>query len=144
LTAIIELDLQHYNQIIKLWQDAKLPHKPKGRDSYELLKIRLSQSATRIFGIVKENDMLIASILISHDGQRGWINRITVHPLFQRKGYAKQLLNYAEDYFRKAGIMLWSALIENENHESQEFFSKQGYTKHEEIRYYSKRESADY
>jgi GNAT superfamily N-acetyltransferase len=130
--------------MIKLWQDAKLPYKPKGRDSYEGLKFRIAQSATRIFGIFNKNEALIASVLISHDGQRGWINRLAVHPSFQGRGYAKQLLSYAEDYFRKVGIILWSALIEKENHRSQEFFEKQDYSKHEDIIYYSKRESTEY
>ncbi len=137
------IGLEHYESICKIWERSGLPYKPKGRDSYDSLKFRLENTPTWILGAFDDNQ-LVGVVVATHDGQRGWINRLATDPEYQRRGIAKELLTEAEELLKKKGIGLWAALIEEDNIASRKFFSKQDYIESPDLIYYSKRISKDY
>jgi N-acetylglutamate synthase len=143
LLDIVELDISHYEQIIGLWKDCQLPFKENGRDSYSNMMYRLSHTDTKIFGIWENKD-LITSVVLSSDGQRGWINRIAIHPNHRRKGLARTIIDFSEEYFTTKKILLFCALIEKDNISSLNLFESQNYVLHDEILYVSKRLRIDY
>lgn len=143
MTKIVPLDINNYTEIVGLWEIAGLIFKPQGRDSYKFLENRLKTSATWLFGTFSQ-DILIGVVIVSHDGQRGWINRLAVDPQYRGKGLGRDLLKYSEEFLKKQGIELYCALIEEDNLGSQQLFSSNGFVKHDDIRYFSKRESQDY
>lgn len=137
------LSIAEIEELYELWNLSKLPYKPQGRDSVEGFSKRINNSDTAIFGI-HDNGILIASMVLSADGQKGWINRIAIHPEYRRKGIAQYLIDFAENYFKEKGIGLFAALIEEDNHPSRSLFTKADYVEHRDIIYYSKRIDPDY
>lgn len=140
--TIREFRIEDYEQVIELWQKAHLPHKPKGRDTKEEIERELRARNT-IFLIAEEEGKLIGSIFGTHDGRKGWINRVATAPAYRGKGIAHTLVSEAEKRFRKMGIKIIACLIEDWNTESMVFFKKIGYTKHNNILYFTKRENPD-
>ena len=134
------LSINHYDQILDLWYRAKLPLKEKGRDSYQNLKKQLDTGSIVIIGYFSDKK-LVGVALLSHDGRKGWINRLAVDPHFQRKGIASQLIQYCENQFQSLGITVYGALIEQDNIPSRNCFEKNGWSCWPEIQYYSKREN---
>ena len=56
-----------------------------------------------------------------------YIHRVAVHPKYQGKGYAQQLMNYAEDYGRQNRCMSIRLDTFSQNGRNQRFYEKRGY-----------------
>jgi ribosomal protein S18 acetylase RimI-like enzyme len=138
MIKIRKFKIEEYDELIKLWNSVKLPYKPNGRDSYEKIQKEIKKNNS-IFLVAEYNSKIIGSIIGTHDGRKGWINRLAVSKDFQRKDLAKKLCKNVEEKFLELGIEIYCCLIEDWNKKSLNFFKKIGYTKHHDIYYFSKR-----
>jgi ribosomal protein S18 acetylase RimI-like enzyme len=133
-----------YDELLSVWERAGLPSRPKGRDSRKELGRQMGLG-TSIYlkAIVKEGpkQRIVAVVLGTHDGRKGWINRLAVLPEFQRQGLGRMLVEELEKRFSKMGFGICCGLVETYNEVSMGFFAKLGYVRHEDIVYYSKRKS---
>lgn len=142
-TIIIrDFKLEDYMALVHLWQQVGLPYKPKGRDAKEKIAREILQP-TAIFLIAESDDRIIGAVLGTQDGRKGWINRLAVAPGFQGQGLGRRLIEAAEQRLEEAGIEIVACLIEDWNTVSQIVFTKCGYSRHDDIHYYSKRKNAD-
>ena len=130
---------QEYDAVINLWKKVKLPIKPRGRDKRQNIEREISSPGHAIFLVAELNNKIIGTILGTHDGRKGWINRLAVHPEFQHQGVGSLLVHEVEEQLHKMGIEITACLIEDYNQTSMEFFQKIGYIKHKDILYLSKR-----
>jgi ribosomal protein S18 acetylase RimI-like enzyme len=139
---IRELSINDYNSLISLWEMAELPYKPNGRDSRENIRKQIEQNRS-IYLVAEMGGKIVGSVLATHDGRKGWINRIAVIPEHRMKGIAAKLVEEAENRIYKLGIKIVACLVEDWNTSSMEVFEKLGYTKHDDIIYFTKRENSD-
>jgi ribosomal protein S18 acetylase RimI-like enzyme len=139
---IREFRLEDYNALITLWKKAGLSHRPGGRDSRDSIEMELKRGHA-VFLLAEYGGYLVGSVLGTHDGRKGWINRVAVDPEYQRKGIAGLLVEEAERRLAELGIEIIACLIEDWNLSSMQFFKKLGYVKHPDILYFSKRNHAD-
>jgi len=137
---IQKLTINDYEQMIALWVKAKLPFKPKGRDSKEAIAAQMKANPEFFLGAF-ENSRLIGTAILSCDIRKGWINRLAVDPDYRRRGIAKVLVRESEKILRKYGLRIFCALIEDYNAASKELFKECGYVEHHDIIYFSKRDS---
>ncbi len=137
------IEVEDYDQLIALWDAAGLAFKPAGRDSREAFARQSAGGTQDAIGIKTEDGRLIGSVLATHDGRKGWINRLAVHPDYRRQGVAKRLIAAAEDALRARGIDVIAALIEPENETSLALFVACGYVEWPGLHYVSKRSSQD-
>ena len=76
---IRDFEIEEYELLIELWEKADLPYRPLGRDSKENISQQLNQP--NIYFLLAEIEkQIIGSIIISHDGRKGWINRVAISP----------------------------------------------------------------
>ncbi|MGQ9566322.1 MAG: GNAT family N-acetyltransferase [Candidatus Bathyarchaeales archaeon] len=137
------LTIDNYDDILKLWERAGLPHKPKGRDSKTMTAEQMKEFPEFFLGAF-HSGRLIGVVIGSYETRfKGWINRLAVDPKYQKQGIAQQLVKRMEDTLRKHGAKILCALIETPNDKSVNFFHKMGYITHENILYVSKRESEE-
>ncbi|HVP92324.1 MAG TPA: GNAT family N-acetyltransferase [Acidobacteriota bacterium] len=136
---IRKLTVSDYKEITSLWSRAKLPFKPKGRDSEEAIAAEMEANPEFFIGAF-EDDRLIGAVIITCDMRKGWINRLAVDPDYRKHGVAKILVAESEKILRKHGIRIFCALVNDDNAASQALFKKCGYVKHRDITYFSKRD----
>jgi ribosomal protein S18 acetylase RimI-like enzyme len=86
---------------------------------------------------------LVGVVLATHDGRKGWINRLAVLPAHRRSGYAVRLVAEAESVLRAEGISVIAALIEPQNEASLELFRKLGYEDASGLHYVRKKDSPE-
>ncbi len=140
---IKKLKIEDYPKIQALWEVAGLSWRPEGRDHLGRIRIQMEKENIFILGEIEDDDLL-GVIMVSHDGRKGWINRLAVHPKHRYKGIAQKLLQVAEDrLFQTEGIEVISALIFDDNKPSLSLFEKVGYDSWDNVRYYSKRKRPD-
>jgi len=140
--SVARLDEGDYDAILTLWQASGLSIRPNGRDSRVAFRAQLATGMQQVFGVRVGNE-LVGVVVATHDGRKGWINRLAVHPDFRRQGIALDLIDAAERALRAEGLHVFAALVEGPNLPSQELLTEAGYTTHPDIHYYSKRDSAD-
>ncbi|NDJ79172.1 MAG: GNAT family N-acetyltransferase [Chloroflexi bacterium] len=131
-----------YDQVRKLWAAAGLPIKPNGRDSRAQFTQQIAIGTQTILGL-RDGKRLIGVVVTTHDGRKGWINRLAIHPDYQRRGLARQLITAAEETLRQQGMTIIAALIEDWNKPSLALFQEAGYIVHDDIHYLTKRDSHD-
>jgi ribosomal protein S18 acetylase RimI-like enzyme len=139
---IRKMNIADYDDLIKLWNEAGLPYRPRGRDRKNKISIELKNPATNILLMEYEHN-IIGSIFATHDGRKGWINRLVIAPEFRNKGLAQKLIAEAENFLVQQGIEIIACLIENWNKQSMKLFQKAGYKKHTDIIYFTKRLNPD-
>jgi N-acetylglutamate synthase len=170
--ALCDLGVEDYPEILALWQQAGLHVRPEGRDGPEAFARQLALGYQRVIGLRavpaatttsgsagKGPDVqadashspapdpteapLVAVAVLTHDGRKGWINRLAVSPAYRRRGLAQILIAEAERWFvADCGLEVWAALIESWNQSSRALFASLDYQPYEVV-YVSKRTRPD-
>jgi ribosomal protein S18 acetylase RimI-like enzyme len=136
--TLCDLGVADYDEIMALWQRAGLRIRPEGRDAPQAFARQMASGLQRVVGL-RANGILVAVVVLTYDGRKGWINRLAVDPAYRRRGLAKQLIAEAERWFaQELGLEVWAALIEPHNHNSLALFAALGYARYELV-YVSKR-----
>jgi ribosomal protein S18 acetylase RimI-like enzyme len=126
-----------YDSILELWGRAGLSHEPHRRDSPLAFRQHLQLYGDCTF-VAEADTKIIGTVLGTHDGRKGWINRLAVAREYQRHGLARQLIASSERAFRSKGIAIISALVEHENKPSCATFLKSGYVARTDVIYFRK------
>ena len=130
-----------YDAILALWQRAGLDSiRPQGRDSRAAFADQLARGQV-VLGL-EDAGQLVACVVITDDGRKGWINRLAVDPEHRRRGLGARLIAEAENDLRARGFRIFGALIENDNTASLNLFQRESYRTHD-IVYVSKRDGED-
>jgi ribosomal protein S18 acetylase RimI-like enzyme len=138
---IREFRLSDYDSVLKLWDEAGLPYRPQGRDSRQRIGKEIKQGQS-IFLVAEADGKIVGTLLGTHDGRKGWLNRLAVAQGFKRHGLARQLVIEVESRFDKLGLEVIACLIEGENTTSMEVFARLGYKKSDVV-YFSKRKNEE-
>jgi ribosomal protein S18 acetylase RimI-like enzyme len=136
---IKKLKPEHYDAIIRVWQLAKLPHLPEGRDSRRKLTKQMRDFPDLFFGAFV-GKVLVGVVFGSDDGRHGVINRLAVIPTYRRKGIAELLVARCEKALRARGATVITTLIDIPNDGSVGLFKKMGFVSHPTVLYVSKRD----
>lgn len=140
--TVRELTLEDYDRWMSVWQRAGLHSvRPYGRDSRQAFARQFASGTHTMIGL-ELNGELIAVVLATHDGRKGWINRLAVLPEHRHRGYATRLIAEAERVLQAQGITVIAALIEPGNTASFALFRKLGYVELPGMHYVSKRDSS--
>jgi ribosomal protein S18 acetylase RimI-like enzyme len=136
--AVRRLGPGDYDALCALWRAAGLPIKPEGRDSRAEYERQLSLPHVAFFGRFQDG-RLVAAVLATHDGRKGWVNRLAVHPDFRRRHLALELIRVCEAWFVECGVGIFACLIEAGNDASRAVFAAAGYETFPGVTYHTKR-----
>ena len=142
MVKIRELTIDDYGALCALWEKAGLPFRPNGRDQRARIA-REIEGPCSIFLAAEDEGELVGAILGTHDGRKGWINRLAISPRYRRQGIASELVAVVEERLSARGIEIFAGQIEDWNESSMTFFERLGYTRHDDIIYYTKRKNPE-
>jgi len=136
------LTLDDYDRWMSVWQRAGLHSvRASGRDSREAFARQFASGTHTMLGLELAEE-LVGVVLVTHDGRKGWINRLAILPEHRRRGYAARLVTEAERVLHALGITVFAALIEPGNDASLALFQELGYTEFPDgMHYVTKRDS---
>jgi GNAT superfamily N-acetyltransferase len=142
LLILCDLHAADYDDVLALWQRAGLPVRAEGRDAPAAFARQMASGLQRVIGL-RADDTLVAVAVLTHDGRKGWINRLAVDPAYRRQGLARRLVAEAERWFAQdLGLEVWAALIGRHNDASLLLFEELGYGQ-PDVAYVSKRVRPD-
>ena len=118
-----------YDDLLKLWNSTEQSRRALNPvdDSRDGIERYLRRNPNTCFAAVQDGG-IIGVILTGHDGRRGIIHHMCVHPEFRRMGIAAHLVSLAEEALKKEGIHKVFGLVFVDNEEGNRFWEKQGYS----------------
>ena len=96
--TLCDLQATDYDDVLALWQRAGLPVRAEGRDAPAAFARQMASGLQHVIGL-RANGALVAVAVLTHDGRKGWINRLAVDPAYRRQGLARWLVAEAERWF---------------------------------------------
>ena len=132
------MKLNDYAVVRDVWEAAGLSIRPQGRDTEQAVMEQL-RHFPNTYLVAEHEGRVVGVVFGTHDFRKGWINRLAVHPEYQKRGIARRLIAACEQAFDKLGIGIFAALIEGGNEGSEALFRRVNYEKFEPISYYRKR-----
>ncbi|MGE3877389.1 MAG: GNAT family acetyltransferase [Parvibaculaceae bacterium] len=110
--------------VIALWVECGLvrPWNDPGRD---IAFARGKGNSEILVGIVE--DKLVSSVMVGHDGHRGWLYYVSVTPAIQGQGLGKATVRAAEAWLKERGIWAVNLNIRTENAKVRAFYAALGY-----------------
>ena len=76
-----------------------------------------------------------ASVLVGHDGHRGWVYYVATDPEHRGKGHGRAIMQAAEDWLRQTGIEKLQLMVRPDNTRVQAFYQSIGYGEQQRIIY---------
>jgi len=126
-----------YEAILAIWAAAGLHIRSEGRDARAAFLDQLEKFAD-LYLVAEDHGNLVGVVLGTHDGRKGWINRLAVIPEFRRRGVAAALVRECETAIRDHGIEIITALVEPASEASAALFARLGYREDVPVRYFRK------
>ncbi len=136
--SIREFRMEDYDRVMELWAEGRLPLKPQGRDSRGQIERQIGLPNV-IFLVAEVEGRVVGTVMATHDGRKGWINRLSVDAKLRKQKIGSRLVAEAEARFEFLGLELYACLIEEGNAVSIALFESLGYTSRPDILYFSKR-----
>lgn len=137
--------IEDYEEIYELWLGAEQSKRALNPvdDSREGIERYLKRNPTTCFLAVANDDSesdnkVVGVILTGHDGRRGIVHHLCVHPEYRRRGIARILVEEAEAALRKEGISKVFGLVFKDNGAANDFWEEQGYSLRTNLNYRNK------
>ncbi len=104
-------------------------------DSYEGIARFLDRNPG--CSVVAERDgRIVGSILCGHDGRRGCLYHVCVHPDFRKQGIGKAMVVFAMEALKREKINKVSLIAFTQNDIGNAFWKEIGWKKREDLNYY--------
>jgi ribosomal protein S18 acetylase RimI-like enzyme len=128
---IHEMRIEDYPEIYTLWEMSDNIGLSKA-DSHHGIKIFLERNQGMSFTAWLE-DELIGTVLCGHDGRRGYIHHLMVHPDHRRKGLGQSLVSRCMFALTRIGIQKVHLFVFEDNQKGVKFWESLGWTKRVEL-----------
>jgi ribosomal protein S18 acetylase RimI-like enzyme len=113
-----------------LWQACELT-RPWNDPTADIALARRGPNSAVLAGRCGES--LVASVMVGHDGHRGWVYYVAIDPAHRGKGYGRDIMNAAEEWLRQRGIEKLMLLVRSDNTKVQAFYEQLGYAAQERV-----------
>ncbi len=129
------MEPEDYGEVYQLWKSIKGFAIRSVDDSKEGVERFLKRNpATSVVAV--EDGKIIGSILCGHDGRRGCLYHVCVHPGYRRRGIGESMVVFSMEALRNEGINKVSLIAFMENDIGNAFWKTIGWTKREDLNYY--------
>lgn len=130
--AIAEIEDADIDAVIALWQRCGLT-RPWNDPAADIALARRETNTAILLG--REQDAIAATVMVGHDGHRGWVYYVAVDPDFRGRSYGRAIMDAAEDWLRARGIPKLQLLVRRDNAKVQAFYETLDYIEQDRIIY---------
>ena len=121
------LTIALYDDVFALWERTEGVGLDEDADSREGINAYLARNPGMSF-VALADGKVVAAVLGGHDGRRGYIHHLAVHPRFRRQNVARTLVQHCLDAFGREGIRKSHIFIFHANAEGADFWKSVGWT----------------
>jgi ribosomal protein S18 acetylase RimI-like enzyme len=118
--------------VVALWHACGLT-RPWNNPASDIALARKGSNSAVLIG--RDDSAIVATILVGHDGHRGWVYYLAVSPDHRHKGYGRIMMEAAERWLRERDIEKLQLLVRPDNTSVKDFYQSLGYGMQERIIY---------
>jgi ribosomal protein S18 acetylase RimI-like enzyme len=133
---IFEFCLDDFQDAIALWKSCE-GIGLSSADSKDNLTTYLKRNPGMSF-VARSKNAIIAAVLCGHDGRRGYLHHLAVHPDFRNQGIGRALVDKCISALQSIGIQKCHLFIFNSNRDAIRFWEKIGWSYRKDIGIVSK------
>ena len=130
--AITPIDDADVADVAALWQTCGLT-RPWNDPTADIALARRGSNAAVLIG--RDGGSIAATVLVGHDGHRGWVYYLAVDPDHRQKGYGRVMMDAAENWLRETGIEKLQLMVRPDNKSVKSFYQSLGYSEQERVIY---------
>jgi ribosomal protein S18 acetylase RimI-like enzyme len=112
--------------VVALWHECKLTR--AWNDPAQDMAFALGCASSTIL-VGKLENKIVASAMVGHDGHRGALYYVAVHPRQQKKKIGSHLIEAAEEWLKRQGIWKINIMIREDNLGAIGFYKALGFEK---------------
>ena len=124
--------MKHYDQVLALWRACE-GIGLSGADARDNVRSYLYRNPGLSY-VAIDKMRVVAAVLCGHDGRRGYLNHLAVHPDYRRQGLARALVEKCLATLETIGIAKCHLFILNKNTEGARFWEHMGWTLRTDLR----------
>lgn len=113
-----------FDAIDALWRKAG-NYRPWNDPAKDIALCRKTPTA-ELF-VADADGSVCGSVMVGHDGHRGWVYYLSVDPDIQRSGLGRRLMRHAETWLEKAGLPKVQLMVRTDNAPVLAFYGALGY-----------------
>lgn len=117
-------------EVIALWHRCGST-RPWNDPAADIALARRGENSTVLIG--KCGGALVASVMVGHDGHRGWVYYVTVDPDRRHHGFGRSIMDAAEAWLRARGIAKLQLMVRKDNAKVHAFYQSIGYYNQETV-----------
>ena len=131
--------IDDYEAILALWNSSAMSRRALNPvdDSREGIEHYLLRNPNTCF-LAEQDGTILGVILSGHDGRRGIIHHLCIHPEARRRKIAGTLVARAEEALQREGIQKIFCLVFTDNDSANAFWEHCGYSKRTNLNYRNK------
>ena len=122
--SIAEIGNADLDEVIALWRRCGST-RDWNNPAADIALARKGANSTILLG--RDGSDLVASVLVGHDGHRGWVYYVTVDPDRRFKGHGRAIMDAAENWLRARGIEKLQLMVRGDNAKVHSFYQSIGY-----------------
>jgi len=116
--------------VVALWQRCGLT-RPWNEPSSDIAFARRGPNSAVLVG--RHDGALVATVMVGHDGHRGWFYYLGVDPALQGRGFGRAMTQAAEAWLAERGIAKAQLMVRADNDGVRAFYQALGYGEQERI-----------
>ncbi len=121
-----EIQDKDVTAIIDLWNRCGLL-RPWNDPQNDIAFCRQKPNSTILVGRREQHDPILASVMLGHDGHRGWVYYLSVEPSCQGKGFGAIVMQAAENWMLDQGVWKLQLMVRRGNEGVIQFYDRLGY-----------------
>lgn len=111
--------------VAQLWESCGLT-RPWNPPEADFLRA-LGGPASDVLGARDKDDHVIATVMVGHDGHRGWMYYLAVEDALRGRGIGRALVAAAEEWLLSRGIPKVMLMVRAANSQVLDFYEEQGF-----------------
>jgi N-acetylglutamate synthase len=120
------MTIADYEEVLALWQSLDGIGLHDHEDSREAIACYLDRNPGLSF-VARCDGRLVGSILCGHDGRRGMINHLSVHPEYRNQAVGRSLVDLSLSQLAKVGVRKCNIVVKSDNNSGQEVWNRLGW-----------------
>jgi ribosomal protein S18 acetylase RimI-like enzyme len=122
--SVTPIEDNDVSDVITLWHRCGST-RPWNDPARDITLARRGEHSTVLLG--KHGGALVASVMVGHDGHRGWVYYVTVDPDRRHEGFGRAIMDAAEEWLRARGILKLQLMVRKDNAKVHAFYQSIGY-----------------